>query len=73
MAENNIREIQVMYLRNVVTDDGIRVQMVTRSVDAKDVFGDDVNELAEIKGFYIRLDWQPETPIEFVPRPYWMG
>jgi hypothetical protein len=71
--ENNV-QIEVSYLVNHKDDDGnIRTRNMTRRIDAAVIFGDDYPEVAQVNGFFIRQPWQPETPIEFVPRPYWMG
>jgi len=65
-------EIQVMYLVNAKQGDIIGVRQVVRTVDAKAMFGDDLPEIGQIQAFFIRLPWQPETPLEFLPRPTFM-
>lgn len=66
-------EIQVMYLVNAKQGDTIGVRQVVRTVDAKLIFGDDLPEVGQINAIFVRLPWQPESPLEFLPRPTYMG
>lgn len=73
-AKENDMQIEVSFLVNHTDDDGaIRTRTMHMKVDPVAVFGDNWPDVAQINGFFIRLPWQPETPIEFTPRPYWMG
>jgi len=66
-------EIQVMYLVNAKEENRmIGVRQVVRTVDAKLMFGDDLPEIGQIQAIFVRLPWQPETPLEFLPRPTFM-
>lgn len=62
-------EIQVMYLVNAKQGNIIGVRQVVRTVDARLIFGDDLPEVGQINAIYVRLPWQPESPLEFLPRP----
>ena len=63
-------EIQVMYLVNGKKENHmIGVRQVVKTVDAKLIFGDDLPEVGQIQGIYVRLPWQTDAIIEFLPRP----
>lgn len=66
-------EVQIAYLVNAKTDNGIMVRQEIKTIDAKVLFGDDLPEVGQIQAFYIRLPWNPESIIEFHPRPYLWG
>lgn len=66
----NKMEIQVMYLVNGKPENNmIGVRQVVKTVDARLIFGDDLPEVGQIQGIYVRLPWQPDAIIEFLPRP----
>lgn len=59
-----------MYLVNGKPENNmIGVRQVVKTVDARLIFGDDLPEVGQIQGIYVRLPWQPHTIIEFLPRP----
>lgn len=62
-------EIQVMYLVNDKREGKIGVRQVVRTVDAKLVFGDDLPEVGQVNAIYIKLPWQADAILEFLPRP----
>lgn len=71
MSDAPFLRIDVMFLENIETEEGTKIRQVMKSVDPKVIFGE--ADVAQVDRFLIRFNWQPETPIEFTPRPYWMG
>lgn len=66
-----IHMIQVSFLENIDTEEGFKVRQVTRVIPLEAVFGG--ADVAQVNAFWVRFPWQPETPIEFRPSPYYLG
>lgn len=62
--------IQVHYAREATLPDGRHgYQMVVREISPATLFGDDAENVIEVRTFWIRPAHDPDHPLEYRPQP----